>query len=160
MLVARAERQRPMTAGMMSRVCCHAVPATSEEQKAALGKVRRKPRQYDLLTGNLVLKPPKVGRGDHIALKSYPGEKPRVPGMAHFAGTGPEGKRCQHCVFLKDIPVWGRDRMTPAEAGRKDDDPPKRIQHNACVRAADMMQGHVQPGGIQFEPACKYFENK
>lgn len=132
--------------------------ATSEEQRAALGNVKRKPMQIDLLTGNLVPRPPKAGNGNHVLLKSAPDEKRKVAGMAYFAATGPEGKRCQHCRHLQDIPVWGKDHMTPEAANKKPDTRPRRVEADACKLAAEFMERRVQPGGIQFEPACKYFE--
>lgn len=134
--------------------------ASSEDQIAQLGRVRRKPVQIDLLTGNLAPKKIRVGRGDHIRLKPIPGEKSAIPGMAYFAGTGPTGKRCQHCRFLADIPVWGVNKSTPALAGKLDTTPSKRLEYNACRKACDMYEGVVQPGGIEFESACKYFEPK
>lgn len=134
---------------------------TSEDQRKMLGNVRRRPVQIDLLTGNLVPKKIKIARGDnHIRLKSEPGEKSRVPGMAHFAGTGPEDKRCQHCKHLADIPVWRRDCSTPQMAGYGADREPKRIELNACRKACEMYEGRVQRGGLEYESACKYFEER
>lgn len=80
--------------------------------------------------------------------------------MAHFAGSGPDGKRCYQCRFLEDISVWGANKSSPSQAGQKDGTPPKRIQHNACRKACEMYDGIVQPGGIEYEAACKYFEAK
>lgn len=79
--------------------------ATTEEQVAALGKIRRKPVQIDLLTGDLVTKPPKRGSGSHIALKPTGFERPAIPGMASWAGGGPEGKRCEHCIHLGAVTI-------------------------------------------------------
>lgn len=124
--------------------------------------VTLKPMQRDMFTGNLVHKPPKAGRGGHLRLKNAPGDKYLVPGMAYFAGTGPEGKRCRHCKHLDDIKVWrgrgGQDCSTPELAGQKLNTPAKRIEADACRKACEMCEGIVQPGGIQFEAACKYFE--
>lgn len=133
--------------------------ATSEEQVAALGNIRRIPRQMDLLTGNLAPKKVRTPRGDdHIHLKPIEGEKPVIPGMAHFAGTGPEGKRCSQCTHCRDISVWGRDFTTPQAAGAKDDAPPKRVERDACSKAAELYDGHAQKGGIMHNAACKYFK--
>jgi len=120
--------------------------------------ITKRPMQRDLFTGNLIATRPKAGRGGHVLLKAGPDEKYPVPGMAHFAGTGPAGKRCQHCTHCQDIPVWGRDRPTPALAWRKDDEPCRRVEHNACRKACELYDNHVQRGGINFESACKYFE--
>lgn len=88
-------------------------PTSSEDQKAALGKVKKRPMQRDLFTGELVTKPIKRGNGRHIKLKSVPGEKPHVAGMASWAGTGPEGKYCRDCDFFGTIKVRNqRDEAT------------------------------------------------
>lgn len=79
--------------------------ATTEEQTAALGNVRRKPMQIDLLTGDLVARKPKAGNGSHIQLKSLGIERPAVPGMASWAGGGPDGKRCKDCAHLGAVTV-------------------------------------------------------
>lgn len=123
------------------------------------GQIRKKPMQRDMFTGNLVKTKPKSGRGDHIILKDDGVGLAKVPGMAYFAGTGPAGKRCQHCKHLGDLPCFGRKRaITRGTAGLNDDAQPRRIEENACRLAAQMYEGVVQPGGIQFERACKYFE--
>jgi hypothetical protein len=79
--------------------------ATTEEQASALGNIRRKPMQIDLLTGELVTGKPKSGNGSHIQLKRLGIERPAVPGMASWAGGGPEGKRCRDCAHLGAITV-------------------------------------------------------
>lgn len=138
--------------------------ATSEEQVAALGKIRRKPIQYDLLTGNLAPKKVRIARGEgHIRLKSEPGEKTAIAGMAYFAGTGPQDKRCYQCAHLGDISVWrsrGRDHSTPEAAGYEAGKEPRRVERNACRKACAMYDGIVQTGGIEYELACKYFEGR
>lgn len=125
---------------------------------AVTGLVRRKPMQRDLFAGNLVRSAPKAGKGDHVLLKRPDDEPVAVPGMAHFAGTGPEGKRCSQCLHCQDVSVWGRDFTSPEKAGLKEGTPPRRIEFNACAKAADLYDGHAQKGGIQHNPACKYFE--
>jgi hypothetical protein len=126
---------------------------------AVTGYVIRKPMQRDLFTGNLV-RQPKSGRGDHIILKRPDDEPVVIPGMAHFAATGPDGKRCSHCTHCQDIKVWGRDFISPDKAGLKDETAPRRVEVNACVKAAELYDGHAQKGGIQHNPACKYFEQR
>lgn len=79
--------------------------ATTEEQTAALGGVRLKPMQRDMFTGELVDKPPKRGNGRHIALKPVGMERPAIPGMASWAGGGPEGKRCKDCAYLGAVTI-------------------------------------------------------
>jgi hypothetical protein len=115
--------------------------------------------QRDLFTGNLMPNKIRSARGEgHILLKAAPDEKYPVPGMAHFAGTGPQGKRCQHCAHLGDLPYWGRRRTSAALANQKEETAPKNVEVNACRKAAEMFEGFVQKGGIEFENACKYFE--
>lgn len=134
-------------------------PLSSADQRAALGGIRRKPVQIDLLTGNPAPKRVRMARGEnHIRLKSFEGEKSAIAGMAYFAGTGPAGKRCYQCRHLGDLPVWRRNCSTPALAGYEADKEPKRVERNACRKACEMYEGFVQPGGIEFENACKYFE--
>lgn len=102
----------------------------------------------DLFTGELrplFLKP---GTGRHIRLKRPPGEQTAIPGMAHFEGSGPEGKYCRDCFYLGDIPVTppkGSLRTVP------------RIEHDACWRAKHLMGGQALPGGLGARRACKYF---
>jgi len=125
---------------------------------AVTGYVLKRPMQRDLFTGNLVRTKPKAERGDHVLLKRPDDEPVAIPGMAHFAGTGPEGKRCSHCSLCRDISVWGRDFISADKASLKDGTPPRRVEVNACAKAAELYDGHVQKGGIQHNPACKYFE--
>lgn len=132
-------------------------PLESGDQKKSLGKVSFRPMQRDLFTGELVTKKIKPGSGDHILLKNNDGPR-LVRGMAHFPATGPQDKRCSDCRYLQDIPVWGRGKMTPQEAGYQSDKQPKFIEINACMKAALLMERQVQCGGIQHELACKYFQ--
>lgn len=123
------------------------------------GLIRKKPMQRDMFTGNLVKTKPKSGRGDHIVLKDDGLGLVKVPGMAHFSGSGPKGKRCSDCQHLGDLPCFGRKRQLTREgAGLKEDTNPRRIEENACRKAAEMYEGVVQIGGINHELACKYFE--
>lgn len=79
--------------------------ATTEEQTAHLGRVRRKPRYVDMFSGEVSETPPKRGNGSHIALKPLGIERPAVPGMASWAGGGPDGMRCKDCVYLGGVTV-------------------------------------------------------
>jgi hypothetical protein len=129
--------------------------ATSEEQVAALGNVRRIPRDVDMFTGEVVAKPPKRGSGNHIRLHD---QTPKPIGMAYFPGTGPEGKYCQDCTHFGDLEVWRNGRITPAASSRESD--PRRIERDACEKAARMLEGIPQKGGIGPNRSCKYFEPK
>lgn len=123
--------------------------------------ITKRPMQRDMFTGNLVKGKPKIGRGNHILLKPLEGEQYAIPGMAHFAGTGPEGKRCSQCLFCRDLPYWGRGRWNdPLLCGKLADAPPTKIEKDVCSKAAELYDGIVQIGGIQFENACRYFVAK
>jgi hypothetical protein len=56
-----------------------------------------------------------------------------VPGMAHFAGTGPAGKHCKDCV------LWGRG--------------------GACQKFKEMM-GHKGPSISGWQLSCRHFQQK
>jgi hypothetical protein len=134
-------------------------PMTSEQQKAALGNVRHKPRQGDLFTGQIDVRPPKKGSGRHIPLTGEEGEPAEAIGMAHFPGTGPERTYCHQCTHCQDIDVYrdGRYRKPPASS-RKGNVMPVRTKRNACLKAAKLLDGIVQRGGIGANPSCRYFE--
>jgi hypothetical protein len=131
-------------------------PMTSEEQKAALGNIKHKPRQGDLFTGEFNVNPPKRGNGHHIKLAVEVGEPTKVPGMAHFPGTGPERTYCRECKHCQEIDVYRGGRYR-APSG-KGDVMPVRTKRNACLKAAKLSDGIVQPGGIGANRSCKYFE--
>lgn len=66
-----------------------------------------------------------------------------VPGMAHFAGTGPKGATCRGCVFLKDLP----DPNSP------------HFHRSRCERYFQLtgqIGGRIE-GGLK---ACRYFESR
>src|SRR5262245_51649579 len=133
--------------------------ATTEEQVAALGNVRRKPAQIDLLTGELVTKKPKAGSGHHIRLHSVAGEPSISPGMAQFAGTGPERTYCMDCAHCSDLEVYRGGRMRkPSSRPGEDVIVPLRVEKDACAKAARMLDDKVQKGGIGANRSCKYFE--
>lgn len=79
--------------------------STTEDQMAALGNVKRKAMQIDLLSGEISDRAPKRGNGSHVKLKPLGIERPAVPGMASWAGSGPEGKRCQDCAYLGAVSI-------------------------------------------------------
>lgn len=135
--------------------------STSEEQTAALGNVKRKAMQIDLLSGELVKGRPKAGNGRHIRLHREIGEPVANPGMAHFAGTGPAGKYCKDCEHCSDIDVFRGGRMRkPSDKPGEDVILPLRQERDACVKAAEMLDDMVQRGGIGANRACKYFKAK
>jgi hypothetical protein len=136
-------------------------PMTSEEQKAALGNVRHKPRQGDLFTGQFDVRPRKKVNGRHITLTGEEGEPAKAIGMAHFPGTGPERTYCHQCTHCQDIDVYrgGRYREPPDPSG-KGNVMPVRTKRDACLKAAQLFDGIVQRGGIGSNRSCKYFEGK
>lgn len=120
-------------------------PMTSDEQQAALGNVRRIPQQIDLLTGDVVLKPPKRGNGSHVVLKPCGIEKPVVPGMASYAGEGPAGKRCEDCRWFGTVAI----HRPSGDIDEKTD---------ACVRAAQLFgRLPMVRTDIKHCSACKLF---
>lgn len=121
-------------------------PATSEEQRAMLGNVRRIPRDVDMFTGEVVTKPPKRGNGSHIQLKSTGLEKTVVPGMASYAGEGPHGKRCEQCRWFGRVKVVRPDRDTIETCV------------DACLRAAQLT-GRIPMARQQIKhcQACRFF---
>lgn len=80
-------------------------PITHEDQIRSLGNVKKKPMQRDLFTGELVTGRIKRGRGDHIKLTSFEGDKACVPGMASWANTGPQGLYCRDCAYWGDVGI-------------------------------------------------------
>lgn len=122
-------------------------PMTGDEQKAALGNVRRIPRDVDMFTGEVVTKPSKRGNGSHVKLKPVGIEKPVVPGMASYAGEGPQGKRCEDCRWFGRVTVR-----------RPDGDSTHEEADEACVRAAQLL-GRVPAmrTHIKLCAACKFF---
>jgi hypothetical protein len=117
----------------------------------------RKSRQGDLFTGEFNVNPPKRGNGHHIKLAVAEGEPAKAIGMAHFPGTGPERTYCRECKYCQDIDVWRGGRYR-APSG-KSNPLPIRTQRNACWKAAKLLDGIVQRGGIGANPSCKYFES-
>ena len=134
-------------------------PMTSEEQKAALGNVKHKPRQGDLFTGEFNINSPKGGNGHHIRFAEDHGEPVKAIGMAHFPGTGPERTYCYQCRNCQDIDVYRGGRYhQPPDPCRSRDRHPIRTQRNACSKAAKLLDGIAQRGTIGTNPSCKYFE--
>jgi len=65
-----------------------------------------------------------------------------IPGMAHWAGTGPKGSTCGTCKNLVDI-QWGVGRTT------------------RCQKYYSMMNKKWGPKKIDPQtPSCKYYEDK
>jgi hypothetical protein len=121
-------------------------PLSSDEQKAALGNIQRKPQFVDMFTGEASTKLPRRGNGSHVQLKPTGIEKPVIPGMASFAGEGPAGKRCENCQWFGRVKVVRPDMDTI------------EVSVDACLRAAQLTgRVHAARVQIRFESACRHF---
>lgn len=66
------------------------------------------------------------------------------PGQAHWAGTGPEGKRCHHCIHWKPEGSTGYTAKGDLKPGR-------------CGQYRKMM-GKSGPAFSHTQLACRFFE--
>jgi hypothetical protein len=74
-------------------------------------------------------------------IDGWPSKANALPGMAHFAGTGPGGKTCRDCVF----------RGYYREHGVK--------KHYGCQKFKSLT-GNNGPVVQSDWPACRHFEQK
>lgn len=86
----------------------------------------------------------KIGTPHLTQIPGLPPAESAIPGMAFFAGTGPEGKRCEHCQN------YGYYR----ESGSG-----KSYHVNKCNQFYRMMKEHG-PNVKPYYKACKYFEER
>jgi hypothetical protein len=70
-------------------------------------------------------------------------------GMAHFAGTGPEGKTCRECIHW----AYKRDGYH-AKSGKH----ANMIKPQRCLRYSQLSQGKAGEAVPAQASACKYFE--
>jgi len=77
------------------------------------------------------------------------------PGMAHFAGTGPRGKTCGHCIYWGYSKEYGREK-TNKETGEKYK--PMKA-HEGCKKYF-LVTGKHGPAIKSALLSCKYFEGK
>jgi hypothetical protein len=61
-----------------------------------------------------------------------------VPGMAHFAGTGPVGATCGECSYLAEFSGRGKHL-------------------HRCGKFTELMQGKPGDNVPKRSPACRYF---
>jgi|FEC22Drversion2_1045045.scaffolds.fasta_scaffold00665_24 hypothetical protein len=134
--------------------------SSSNNSTSSLPAGSGSPRQGDLFTREFNAKPPKRGSGHHIKLAVEVGQPTKVPGMAHFAGSGPKRTYCHQCKHCQDIDVYrgGRYRKPPNPSGNANVTP-IRTKREACMKASQLFDGIVQRGGIGANPSCKYFES-
>jgi hypothetical protein len=83
-----------------------------------------------------------------------------IPGMAHWAGSGPDGETCRQCAF------WSRIKRVNKDTGDQEYGAIKRIGRQpdgtpsprACSKYSQLMRG-IRGGKIPFDtPACNKFE--
>lgn len=72
------------------------------------------------------------------------------PGMAHFAGSGPERRTCRECRLWTGC---GQDGGYYSKKGVH----AGALKPRACQQYRDLMQGDVGPGVPHHAMACKYF---
>lgn len=75
--------------------------------------------------------------------------KQTAPGMAHFAGSGPERKTCREC---SEWTGCGQESGYYSKNGRHSGG----LKPRSCMRYRILMQG-IGPGVPHTAPACKYF---
>jgi hypothetical protein len=78
-----------------------------------------------------------------------------VRGMAHFAGTGPDGKTCGDCYFRG----YYRQRLQPVWDAGLQREVVKTYRHSGCEKFK-RLTGHHGPTVNTENRSCKYFEHK
>lgn len=76
-----------------------------------------------------------------------------VPGMAHFAGSGPLWKYCSDCA------LWGYYRQRQRWSEKLKQDVTKATKHPGCAKYKELM-GTDGPAILGGNRSCKYFEPK
>jgi hypothetical protein len=78
-----------------------------------------------------------------------------VPGMAHFAGTGPKGKLCGQCSF------WGYSKLSKSEKinNKTGEVYHPSASHEGCKKFFILTNRHGPKIG-PYLLSCKYFEGK
>lgn len=88
-----------------------------------------------------------------VPVPGYPSRDDACPGMAHFAGTGPDGKTCGDCRLRG---VW-RDRQKYSDdRGRWED----VRSYNGSCSMFKKLTGKFGPVVQKAWRACRYFEQK
>lgn len=86
-------------------------------------------------------------------IEGVPDSEVAKPGMAHFAGSGPNGKTCGDCKFR------GYSRQSKTE--RWSESTQRFVQRNyrvsSCLKFKSMTGAHGTPVEKHYD-ACKYFE--
>lgn len=87
-------------------------------------------------------------------IPGVPSQAQVVPGMAHFAGTGPAGKHCDSCAFYG---YWRK------RAERWDDRLQQFTRRTYCYGGCEKfwkLTGSHGPAVSKSNKACKYYINK
>lgn len=72
------------------------------------------------------------------------------PGMAHFAGTGPQGSTCRECLFWTGC---GVDSGYYAKNGKHSGG----LKPRSCQKHRDLMRGDIGSPILHDTASCKYF---
>lgn len=88
-------------------------------------------------------------------LPDVPDSADAVPGMAHFAGTGPYGATCGGCVFRG----YQRQSLTGVWNARTNDHDFRWYRHPGCAQYKTLIGRHG-PTISADNRACKYFQAK
>jgi hypothetical protein len=76
------------------------------------------------------------------------------PGMAHFAGTGPKGKTCGHCIF------WGYKKVSGTKFNEETGETYETLRaYEGCKKYHQIANRHG-PAIPAASLSCKYFEDK
>lgn len=96
---------------------------------------------------------PLIPDQEHLTVTDSAFEAQRLrtwPGMAHFAGTGPQFKTCRECSF------WNNNGADPgyyAQGGKHKG----TIKPRECARYTQLMAGAHGPAVPHGASACKHF---
>lgn len=91
----------------------------------------------------------------YTRIPGVPDSSAVVRGMAHFAGTGPDGKTCGDCKFRG----YYRQRRDPVWDAGLQREVVKTYRHSGCEQFK-RLAGHHGPVVDTDNKSCKYFEQK
>jgi hypothetical protein len=90
---------------------------------------------------------------DHLTkIPGVPDATNAVPGMAHFAGTGPPGKLCENCAF------WRYYRKTAEKWNPQQEAFTYRSRRHGGCEKYWKLAGRHGPAISGKNRCCKYFE--
>lgn len=88
-------------------------------------------------------------------IDGYPSSDQAIPGMAFFAGTGPEGKTCGDCKHRG----YYRQSQRPTWNEARQEEVYRSYRVTSCAVFKKMAGHHGTPVEKDCK-ACKYFEQK